>query len=457
MSRICIVRHYYYPEDPRGRREAEALAAAGHDVEVLALRKAGEAPHDEVNGVRVRRLPVEHRRGSVARYCFEYSAFFLLACLTLTWRHLRRPYAVVQVNTMPDLLVFVAALPKLLGARVVLDLHESMPELFLTKYQVDARHPLVRLLGLAERVSIWFADQAIVCTPQQRDTYVARGARAAKIAVVLNSANAALFRPRDAGPAPWRCGESFRLITHGLVEQRYGHDTMVRAIALLRSAIPGLTLDIYGQGRYLPALITLIHELGVADLVQIKGFVPHEELLVGITRAHVGLVATRRDPFWELAHTQKMFEYVAMRRPVIIGETRAVRDYFDDDCFGFFASHDPADLARRILALYRHPELAQQMVENASRRYEQYCWERQQHAYCRAALGGAVVAAPDSVFVAGEHSDADVLLGQGSSAGAVWADSAVTRPFHRPSREAASIYSAERPVLPTMSEETGTK
>jgi glycosyltransferase involved in cell wall biosynthesis len=444
MSRICIVRHYYYPEDPRGRREAEALAAAGHDVEVLALRKAGEAPHDEVNGVRVRRLPVEHRRGSVARYCFEYGAFFVLACLTLTWRHLRRRYAVVQVNTMPDLLVFVAALPKLLGARIVLDMHESMPELFLTKYQVAASHPMVRLLGLAEQASIRIADQAIVCTPQQRDTYVARGARAEKITIVLNSANTALFRPRDTGPAPWRPGAPFRLITHGLIEQRYGHDTMVRAVALLREEIPGLTLQIYGRGQYLPDLTALIHELGVADRVQLKGFVPHEELLAGITRAHVGLVATRRDPFWELAHTQKMFEYVAMRRPVIIGETRAVRDYFDDACFGFFVADDPADLARRILTLYHHPERAQWMVASASRRYREYCWEHQQHCYCHAVLGDAV-AAPDSVSVAGEHRGTDVLLGRGMSSGPTLTDSV------------APLFATERPVMQTMSEETGTK
>ena len=77
VSRICIIRHYYYPEDPRGRREAEALAAAGHHVDVLALRHEGELASEVINGVNVRRLPVKHYRGSVFHYAYEYGAFFL--------------------------------------------------------------------------------------------------------------------------------------------------------------------------------------------------------------------------------------------------------------------------------------------------------------------------------------------------------------------------------------------
>jgi glycosyltransferase involved in cell wall biosynthesis len=387
MSRICIIRHYYYPEDPRGRREAEALADAGHHVDILTLRHAGEPMREVINGVHVRRLPVEHYRGSPLHYAYEYGAFFVLAFFILTSRFFRKRYDVVQVNSLPDFLVFSAAVCKLFGARLVLDMHECTPELFCTKYGASPGHPVVRVLAWIEQWSLAFADQVVTCTPQQRDLFASRGTPSEKIAVVLNAANSAIFRPRTAEPILWQPGERFELVAHGLVVQRYGLDTMVRAVALLAREIPDVVLHIYGKGDYLPEVEALAQRLGVADRVIAHGFVPEEELLDGIARAHIGVIAARRDSFRDLTHTQKMYEYVAMRKPVVIAETPAIRTHFDESCFQFFASDDPADLARALRDLYYDPLRALAMIESASRRYRAYAWDAQRHVYCDAVLG----------------------------------------------------------------------
>jgi hypothetical protein len=82
-----------------------------------------------------------------------------------------------------------------------------------------------------------------------------------------------------------------------------------------------------------------------------------------------------------------MYEYVAMRKPVVIAETSAVRTHFDDSCFQFFTSGDPADLARALLDLYHDPDRALAMIEAASCRYRSYAWEAQSHVYCEAVAG----------------------------------------------------------------------
>ena len=148
MSRICIIRHYYYPEDPRSRREAEALADAGHEVDILTLRHPDEPAREVINGVNVRRLPVEHYRGSLPKYAYEYGAFFFLAFLVLTARLFRRRYDVVQVNSLPDFLVFAAVAYKLAGVPVVIDMHECTPELFCTKYGASQSHPDCTIAGM---------------------------------------------------------------------------------------------------------------------------------------------------------------------------------------------------------------------------------------------------------------------------------------------------------------------
>jgi glycosyltransferase involved in cell wall biosynthesis len=291
------------------------------------------------------------------------------------------------VNSLPDMLVFVTAVCKLFGARVVLDMHECTPELFCTKYGVSPEHPVVRLLGWVEQRCLGFADQVITCTPQQRKVFASRGTPAEKIEVVLNAANSAIFRPRTLEPVMWQPGGRFDLVSHGLVAQRYGLDTMVRAVAILADEIPQISLQVYGKGDYVVEMEELARKLGVADKVVAHGFVPEEELLEGIARAHVGVIGAKRDSFRELTHTQKMYEYVAMHKPVVIAETSAVRSHFDDSCFQFFVSDDAEDLARALRELYYKPERGLGMIAAASCRYRGYAWEAQRHIYCEAVLG----------------------------------------------------------------------
>jgi hypothetical protein len=94
-----------------------------------------------------------------------------------------------------------------------------------------------------------------------------------------------------------------------------------------------------------------------------------------------------------------MYEYVAMHKPVVIAETPAVRTHFDDSCFQFFTSDDPADLARALRELYYNPARAADMIEAASRRYRGYAWEAQRHIYRDAALGTATRHAPATAAV----------------------------------------------------------
>jgi len=389
VSRICVVRQFYYPSDPRVRREAEALASDGHEVDVICLRKDGETARDKCNGVNVYRLPLSHSRGSTGRYLYEYAAFFVLAFMRLMTLFARKRYDIIHVNTMPDFLVFVAAVCKLFGARVVLDMHECVPELYQTKYGLPPGHPFIRLLARVEQWSMAFADQVITCTQQQKDVFVRRGTPASKIAVVLNSADTSIFTPPNGGPMLWTPGDDLVLISHGLVVERYGLDTIVRAVDLLRRQIPGIRLRVLGSGEYLPALQALVRELDVEEHVWLAGYVPESEMIEAIRTAHIGVVAVKRDAFRDLTHTNKMYECVVMRKPVVIAETAAVRAYFDESCFEFFVSDDPVDLARSILALYHHPERAQSMVEHASRQYRDYAWDAQKEIYRRAVLGAA--------------------------------------------------------------------
>ena len=384
MARVCLIRQGYHPLDTRVRREVGALAAAGHEVDLICVRRPGQRMRERLGRVTVYRLPLSARRATGgAGYVLRYAGFALAAGLLAAVLAPRRRWELVQVNSMPDALVFAAAVPRLLGARVLLDLHECMPEFFSVKFGVPMRHPVVRLLIATEQASIRFADRAITCTQQMREAFLARGAPPGKLTVVLNSSDEAIFDATRHPPARRR-QDRFTLICHGAIERSYGHDTLVRAAALLRDELPGLRIEIYGDGTYRDELRRLADRLGLDGALSMSdGWVPIEQLVAAIAEADAGVVAMRRDRFRDLTHCNKMFDFVAMRRPAIVSRTRAVEAYFGRDAFALFESGDEHDLARAIRALHADPELGARLVARASEAGAAYRWEQQRRVYQR--------------------------------------------------------------------------
>lgn len=161
MKKICMVCQSYYLRDPRIRREAEALADAEFIVDVFALRDKGEPRKEKVNGVNIYRLPLMRKRGGITRYIFEYLWFFFLSSLFLLRFFLREHYKLIQIHTMPDFLVFCALIPRIFGAKIILDVHEPMPELFMSKYNLNKNNFLIKLLMIQEKISFSFPKQII--------------------------------------------------------------------------------------------------------------------------------------------------------------------------------------------------------------------------------------------------------------------------------------------------------
>ncbi|HEX3543178.1 MAG TPA: glycosyltransferase, partial [Candidatus Acidoferrum sp.] len=131
-KKVCMLVHNTYETDNRVRRYAEALAKRGDQVEVIALT-GGNAPlvSEEINGVTVFRVQnrVRNERGKWT-YAWRLLRFLVVSSIFMTRRHHRIKYDVVHVHNLPDFLVFAAWYPKMTGARIILDIHDIVPELF---------------------------------------------------------------------------------------------------------------------------------------------------------------------------------------------------------------------------------------------------------------------------------------------------------------------------------------
>src|SRR5439155_16151972 len=136
----------------------------------------------------VRTISLGKKRGSLPRYIFEYAAFFLWAFVRVPLQMRRRQYAVIDVNTLPDFLIFAPVLARLMGARLVLDMHEITPEFYMSKYGIAEHHWMVRLMKWIEKRSIDFADHVITINEPIQELLIGRGLPSSKSTVVMNSA-----------------------------------------------------------------------------------------------------------------------------------------------------------------------------------------------------------------------------------------------------------------------------
>jgi glycosyltransferase involved in cell wall biosynthesis len=375
LRRVCIVRQGFYPSV---RREAEALIDAGFAVDVVCLRDKDEPSRTSVGGARVYRVPLRHKRGRISRYLFEYLAFPIIAAFLVAGMHLRRRYCVIQVHSMPDHLVFVAAVPRLLGARVILDMHEAMPELFMSKF--GDRKRLVRLITATERASMRFAD--LVLAVSEPHAALLAGRRGGEMpTVVMNSPDERLFHHRSLPTTP---SGTRVLISHGTLVERYGFDTAILGVARLQRERREIRLEIIGDGEHEEVLRALVRDRGMEDTVKFHGRRPLDEIPEHLRRADVGIVANRQDTFTAIVLPTKLMEYVAAGIPAAVARLPAVEAYFDDASVQFFKPGDPDDLARALSELLDDPVRARQMAGRARERLAKHSWETMRQNYVEA-------------------------------------------------------------------------
>jgi glycosyltransferase involved in cell wall biosynthesis len=381
--RLCMLVHGPYPiGEPRVAREVRVALEAGFEVDVVAMRRPGEPAQEWVEGAHVVRLPLSHRRGSGFLAALgEYLGFAALASLHLGRAVLRGPrgrFAVVQVHSPPDFLVVAALLPKLLGARVILDLHDLSSDMFAMRFGASRWSVLAeRLVAALERWSIRLADAVLTVHEPYREELIRRGAPAEKIAVVMNSLDETLLPlPRETS-AP-----GFRVVYHGTVTPPYGVEVLVRAAAEIAAEVPDLRLEIYGEGDSLPAVKAAAHRLGLDDRLVLSGrYLPQREVLERIQGASVGVIPNLPTRLNRYALSSKLFEYVAMGIPVVCSDLPTLRAHFDGDEALFFAAGDARSLAGALRAVAADPEGAARRARAARRRYERYRWGIQARRY----------------------------------------------------------------------------
>jgi len=380
-KRLAMVSFSPYPFDPRPRRAVDALLREGAVLDLICLGGKGAPSHEVVDGLNVYRIPIGNPRRGKLEYAFRYGTFILISGAIFAWRALFRRYDLVYVHNMPDVLVLSALLPKAMGARVVLDLHDPMPELMKAIFQVSEESGSVLWLKRLEKWSIGLADLAITVNIACKRIFSSRSCSEEKIAVVMNSPDEKIFPFQEvrseefAGHADAR---PFVIVYHGSLVERNGLDLAVDALGHLQQSIPHAELRIFGASTpFLERVLEQARRKKLDGKIRYLGMKRLEELVAELGACDLGVIPNHRNAFTEINTPTRIFEYLAMAKPVVAPSTPGILDYFDRDSLLLFEPGNPKDLARQIEFAYSHPKEILEIVRNGQEVYLEHTWERE--------------------------------------------------------------------------------
>jgi glycosyltransferase involved in cell wall biosynthesis len=378
--KVCMIGYTPYESDNRVRRYAETLAARGDQVDMIGLSRDPSQPAvEEFNGVTVHRIQHrEHNERNKWSYAWRLLKFLVGSSRKVTKLHKLNRYDVVHIHNMPDFLVFAAWYPKLTGAKLILDIHDIVPELFGNKFSSHFKSAYVKLLKGIEKRAAAFVDHVIISNHLWHKTIVARSVSAEKSSVFINHVDPKVFARHSRN----RTDGKFIVLFPGSLQWHQGVDIAIEAFARIKSQIPNAEFHIYcGSGVIRGDLQDLARKLGVEESVKFIKAVSLDEMAQVIANADLGVVPKRADSFGNEAYSTKIMEFMSQGVPVVVSRTKIDSFYFEEGIVHFFPSGDSAAMANAMLVVYRDKNLRDSLVRRGYEYVELHGWDRKKKEY----------------------------------------------------------------------------
>jgi len=378
-KKVCMLVYSNYEADGRVRRYAETLARRGDHVEVIALAAGnGQMGKTTICGVDVYRI--QHREPderSKWTYASRLVRFLFASAVFLTRRQRQVRYDLVHVHNVPDFLVFAAWYAKWGGAKLILDIHDIVPELFGDKFGGAGQRLYIKLLKAVEKASAAFADQVIISNHLWSSRLIARSVPKNKCSVFVNNVDSQIFCPHSRT----RRDDKIVFAFPGSFQWHQGLDIAIEALAKVRKEAPNAELHLYGNGRLESDLRAQAARLGLNGSVRFFGSVPLDRMPEVMANADIGVVPKRADGFGDEAYSTKIMEFMSQGVPVIVSRTKIDTFYFDDSSVRFFPSGDVQALADAMAELIRSKDLRESLSTHGYDYVARNSWDVRKQDY----------------------------------------------------------------------------
>jgi len=378
--RIGFLWHCVYPWDVRLEKVAQACLEAGHSVCMVSKGRRGLADAEVVSQAEVVRVfPASTAWPNWIAKIANYPLFLNPAWRTAALETFREKQVdVIIVRDLPLALLGVWV-GEALNKPVVLDMAENYPAA-LVAYQNPIYKPF--LFGNAwlprkyEQLCVRRLQHVFVVAEEQRQRLLALGADAGKITLVGNTPTASFVNSCGANGNGRSGAGKLDLLYVGKLDVHRGVDLLLRAMPALRQEFPSLQLTLVGDGKHKEQLVALARELGLGDAVVFPGWVNWNRITDFIQASTVCVIPHLRSEHTETTLPNKLFDYMALSKPVVASDCRPLQQIIEDrNCGLTFRSGDVESLQAALRSMLLDPA-REQKGSNGRRAVEQeYNWE----------------------------------------------------------------------------------
>ena len=370
--KICMVGFFEYTGDARVRMYTKWLTDHGNFVDVVCKHAFSKQKIVNEDGARIFNILKRVNKTSKIRYLFTYGISFLKLCFHVTKLYFQEKYDFIHFHNIPDFLVFSGSLPKIFGARLILDIHDPMPEVYISKFSEKVSDLTLRLICFEEKISCAFSDGVITANHHFKNNLVKRGIQPEKITIINNYPDPEIFKRERANESEPNDNQKFTLIFPGTIAPRYGLDIAIKAIPYMISRIQNLCLRIIGPlGECSDSLINLAKQLEVEEHVEFLSSVPNFIIPKFLQKADIGIYPALPGPHMSIAVPGKILEFAAMGLPIVSTRLKIVEEIFGDSALLFFEPGNYKEFAHHIINIHDDPLLRKNLSERAGRILEE--------------------------------------------------------------------------------------
>lgn len=369
---ICHVSFSPFPEDPRIRRYVNALLECGYRVFVIGITDGVNPKFESKDNLEVHRINISKKRASYLRRVLEYVLFFLRAYIKCTVLFFRHKIRIFHTHNLPDFVVFTAFIPKIFGAKLILDMHELTPEAMMMRENVSEKSFIVRLSKFIEKLSVKTANEHITIHDIAAKIFEARN----KVVFhsIMNGVDSSELLGLQKVPT-----DDFNIVYHGTISPNLNLSIVIDALDKLREQMPAdkfqsVKFLLYGTGPSLPGLLKQAEKMELQNNVIYKGRLKHDEMLNELTKASVCIYPPLRNIYTEICYPIKLTELIGLKIPIISSRYKTICYYYPEDCFFYFDAGDLAGLVEQILIVKNNPALVLKKAESAKLAYDKVSW-----------------------------------------------------------------------------------
>lgn len=380
---ILFLCHYFPPEvnAPASRtyENAKRWVRAGHKVTVLTCHpshpggvvypgfKNSVHAWDEKDGIRVLRVGtyLSANKGFVKRTANYVS--FMLSAMAQCWRV--RDVDLV-VSTSPQFFCGMGGyfVSRLKRSPWVLEIRDLWPESIIAVGAIKNRRVIEALEGI-ESFLYRKADHIISLTNAFKRHIMDRGIAGEKISVVTNGADLERYSPGERMNdvrAELGLGEDVFLAsyigTHGMA---HGLGTILKAAKRLENE-PHIRFLLVGDGAEREKLFRAKEDMGLTNVIML-GQQPKERMPLFLAASDACLVLLIKSELFKTVLPSKIFEAMAMKRPIILGVEGESRELVEEGgCGVCIEPENDQELAEAVLRLAREPELGRKLGESGA-------------------------------------------------------------------------------------------